>query len=107
MSNSNCTCFHLVHPGEILYEEWLKPLGITQFELAQGILLSPRKISEIATGKRPITADVAVRLALFFGTDAESWLNLQSHYDIKKSEEEIKTDIESILDSSIDGYLNI
>lgn len=69
------------HPGEILLEEFLKPLGISQYALARAIEVSPRRINEIVHGTRGITADTALRLAAFFGTDAQVWLNLQSHYD--------------------------
>src|SRR5260363_202978 len=71
----------LATPGEILNEEWLKPLGISQYALAKAIRVSPRRINQIVHGKRAITADTALRLAAFFGTDAQSWLNLQTHYD--------------------------
>ena len=71
----------LVHPGEILLEDWLKPLNISQYALAKAIDVPPRRINEIILGKRGISADTALRLAAFFGTDAQSWLNLQSHYD--------------------------
>ena len=71
----------LVHPGEILLEDWLKPLNISQYALAKAIDVPPRRINEIILGKRGISADTALRLAAFFGIDAQSWLNLQSHYD--------------------------
>ena len=71
----------LVHPGEILLEDWLKPLGISQYALAKAIGVSPRRINEIVHGTRAITVDTALRLAAFFGTDAQSWINLQTHYD--------------------------
>ena len=70
------------HPGEILLEEWLKPLELSQYALAKAIDVPPRRINEIVKGLRGITADTALRLAAFFGTDAQSWLNLQSDYDI-------------------------
>jgi addiction module HigA family antidote len=75
----------LVTPGEILLEEWLKPMDISQYRLAVGIGVPPRRINEIVHGKRAITADTALRLARFFGTDAQSWPNLQSHYDMEKA----------------------
>ena len=75
----------LVHPGIILLEDWLKPLGLTQYALAKAIGVPPRRINEIVKGQRGITADTALRLAAFFGTDAQSWLNLQSHYDTEKA----------------------
>lgn len=71
----------LIHPGIILLEDWLKPLGLTQYALAKAIGVPPRRINEIVKGQRGITADTALRLAAFFGTDAQSWLNLQGHYD--------------------------
>ncbi len=71
-----------VHPGEILLEDFLKPMGITQYRLAKSIGVPQRRIGEIVAGRRAITADTALRLALFFGTDAQSWMNLQTHYDL-------------------------
>ncbi|MEH8076962.1 HigA family addiction module antitoxin [Gallibacterium anatis] len=79
----------LVHPGEILLEDWLIPLNISQYALAKAINVPPRRINEIVQGKRSITADTALRLAAFFGTDAQSWLNLQTHYDAQITEEKI------------------
>lgn len=79
----------LAHPGEILLEDWLKPLNISQYALAKAIDVPPRRINEIVQGKRAITADTALRLAAFFGTDAQSWLNLQSHYDAEMVRETI------------------
>jgi addiction module HigA family antidote len=70
------------HPGEILMEEWLAPMGLSQYALAKAIDVPPRRINEIVKGMRGITADTALRLAAFFGTDAQSWLNLQSDYDL-------------------------
>ena len=72
-----------VHPGEILLEDFLKPLGITQYRLAKSIGVPQRRIGEIVAGKRSLTADTALRLARFFGTDAQSWVNLQAHYDLE------------------------
>lgn len=71
----------LVHPGEILLEDWLKPLNISQYALAKAIDVPPRRINEIVQGKRAITPDTALRLAIFFNTDSQSWLNLQNRYD--------------------------
>jgi len=70
------------HPGEILMEEWLAPMGLSQYALAKAIAVPPRRINEIVKGLRGITADTALRLATFFGTDAQSWINLQSDYDL-------------------------
>ena len=72
---------HFVHPGEILLEDWLKPMGISRYALAKAIGVPPRRINEIVRGTRGITIDTALRLAVFFGTDAQSWINLQTHYD--------------------------
>ena len=73
------------HPGEILLEEYLKPMNISQYRLAQEVGVPPRRINEIVKGQRAITADTALRLAAFFGTDAESWINLQSDYDLRQA----------------------
>ena len=73
---------HPVHPGEVLLEEFLKPMGISQNKLAISIGVPPRRINEIVLEKRKITADTALRLARFFGTSAEFWLGLQSQYDL-------------------------
>ena len=72
-----------VHPGEILLEDFLKPLNITRYRLAKSIGVPQRRIDEICAGKRAITAETALRLARFFGADAQSWLNLQTHYDLE------------------------
>jgi antitoxin HigA-1 len=71
-----------VHPGEILSEEFLRPLGISQYRLAKDISVPPRRINEIVQGKRSLTADTALRLAKFFGTSEIFWLNLQARYDL-------------------------
>lgn len=71
-----------IHPGEILIEEFLKPMGVTQYRLAKSISVPQRRISEIVHGRRAITADTALRLGRFFGMEAEFWLNLQSRYDL-------------------------
>lgn len=71
----------LVTPGRILADEWLTPLGISQYALAKAIGVPARRINEIVHGKRAITADTAVRLAVFFGIDAQTWMNLQTQYD--------------------------
>jgi len=70
-----------------LLEDFLKPMGITQYRLAKSIGVSQRRIGEIVAGKRAITADTALRLARYFGTDAQSWMNLQAHYDLALAEE--------------------
>lgn len=77
----------LTHPGIILLEDWLKPMGISQYALAKGIGVPPRRINEIVKGLRGITVDTALRFAAFFGTDAQSWVNLQTHYDTELARE--------------------
>lgn len=72
-----------IHPGEILLEEFLKPLGVTQYRLAKDISVPPRRINEIVLGKRAITAGTALRLARYFGTTEQFWLNLQTRYDLE------------------------
>lgn len=73
---------HPVHPGEVLLEEFLKPMGLSQNKLALNIGVPPRRINEIILEKRRITADTALRLSRFFRTSAEFWLGLQSQYDL-------------------------
>lgn len=72
-----------IHPGEILLEDFLGPLGLSQYRLAQDLSVPPRRINEIVHGKRAITADTALRLARYFGTSEQFWLNLQSRYDLE------------------------
>ena len=76
-----------IHPGEILIEEFLKPMGISQYRLAQDINVPPRRINEIAHGKRSVSADTALRLGRYFGMSPQFWLNLQSHYDLDMAED--------------------
>ncbi len=75
--------FEPVHPGEILLEEFLRPLAISQYRLAKDINVHPRRINEIVHGKRAITADTALRLARYFGMSERFWLNLQARYDLE------------------------
>ena len=72
-----------IHPGEILLEEFMKPMGITGRQMASDIDVSPSRISEIVHGTRPISADTALRLGLFFSMDPRFWINLQSEYDLR------------------------
>ena len=72
-----------IHPGEILLEEWLKPMQISQYALAKAIGVPARRINEIVHGKRAITADTALRLGRYFGVSPQSWLNLQSHFELE------------------------
>jgi len=79
--------FPPVTPGEMLLKEFLEPMGISQNRLARAIGVPPRRINEIVHGKRGITADTALRLAKYFGTSAEFWINLQSHYELDRAED--------------------
>jgi addiction module HigA family antidote len=72
-----------IHPGEILHEEFLKPLGVSQYRLATDVGVSPRRINEIVLAKRGITADTALRLGRYFGTSPQFWMNLQARYDLE------------------------
>jgi len=76
-----------IHPGEILLEEFLEPMGISQYRLAKDISVPPRRINEIVHGNRSITADTALRLGRFFGMSPQFWLNLQTRYDLEVTED--------------------
>ncbi|MBW2014046.1 MAG: HigA family addiction module antidote protein [Deltaproteobacteria bacterium] len=76
-----------IHPGEILEEEFLKPMGISQYRVAKDISVPPRRINEIIHKKRSITADTALRLGRFFGIPPQFWLNIQSRYDLEITED--------------------
>jgi addiction module HigA family antidote len=76
----------LVHPGEILREEYMAPLGLSANALARALHVTPARINDIVRERRGITGDTALRLARYFGTDAQSWLNLQSAYDLRVAE---------------------
>lgn len=78
-----------IHPGEILMEEFLVPLELSQYRLAQEINVPRRRINEIIQSKRSVSADTALRLAKFFGTTPEFWMNLQMYYDLAKQEAEV------------------
>ncbi len=78
-----------VHPGKVLLEEFLRPMGLSQNQLALSIGVSPRRINEIVLGKRRITANTALRLARYFGVSPQFWLGLQMDYDLDLAEEEI------------------
>ena len=83
-----------IHPGEILLEDFMKPMGITARQLAADIDVSPSRISEIAYGTRPITGDTALRLGLFFSMEPRFWLNLQSEYDMRMAKRKLQDLIE-------------
>ena len=78
-----------IHPGEILLEDFMKPLGLTQYRLAHDIGVTPIRISQIVNGERSITVDTAMRLARYFGTSAAVWLRLQVRYDLEVAEKEL------------------
>ncbi len=82
-----------VHPGEILLEEFLTPLGLSQNALARAAGVPPRRINEIVLGKRAVTADTALRLAAFFGTSEGFWLGLQADYDLEETRRAIGKDL--------------
>ena len=76
-----------IHPGEILLEEFLIPLELSQYRLAKSIGVSPRRINEIVHGQRGLTADTALRLGIFFENTPQFWMNLQSHFDLEQERE--------------------
>ncbi len=83
-----------IHPGEVLLEDFLKPMGISQNHLAMRLGVPARRINEIVLGKRRITADTALRLARYFGTSAKFWLGLQTDYDLDVAADELGTRLE-------------
>jgi antitoxin HigA-1 len=92
-----------VHPGEILYEEFLQPLSLSQYQLAKEINVPPRRINEIVHGQRRITADTALRLARFFGTSERFWLNLQARYDLEVEKDRLGDTLDDIRPLSAAG----
>jgi antitoxin HigA-1 len=83
-----------IHPGEILLEEFLKPMGISQYRLAKDIGVPPRRVNEIVKGKRAITADTALRLSRYFGLSERFWMNLQSRYDLEVQKDKLAERLE-------------
>lgn len=84
-----------IHPGEILLEDFMKPMGLSQYRLAKDIGVTPIRISQIVNGKRAVTVDTALRLARYFGTSAEVWLRLQVRYDLESTGHELRGRIDS------------
>jgi addiction module HigA family antidote len=84
-----------IHPGEVLLEEFLEPMGISQYRLSKEISVSPRRINEIVHGKRAVSANTALRLAKFFGTTPQFWLNLQSLYDLEIEKDKMGNKLDS------------
>lgn len=89
-----------IHPGEILLEEFMKPIGISINRLARDIAVPPGRISQIVNGKRSITADTALRLGKYFGVSPEIWLDLQSDYDLRIARRTIWPEIEKRIGTS-------
>jgi addiction module HigA family antidote len=90
-----------VHPGEILLEEFLKPLGVSQYFLAKQIAVPARRINEIVHGQRRISADTALRLARFFGTSERFWINLQARYDLEAEKDRLGDTLDGIRPLSV------
>lgn len=78
-----------IHPGEILLEDFLEPMGISQYKLSKDISVPPRRINEIVQGKRSVSADTALRLSRYFGLSERFWLNLQSRYDLEVQKDKL------------------
>ena len=89
-----------IHPGEILFEEFLKPMGLSQNQLGRELGVSPRRVNEIVHGKRSVTADTALRLSIFFGNSASFWLGLQMDYDLDLAQDtsldKIKKEVQNV-----------
>jgi len=85
-----------IHPGEILLEEFLKPMDISQNRLARAMSVPPRRINEIVHGKRAVTADTAIRLALALGTSEQFWMGLQADFDLEEAKKSVKNDLDKI-----------
>lgn len=84
-----------IHPGEILLEEFLEPMGISQYRLAKDMNVPARRINEIVHGKRSVTADTALRLALYFGLSEQFWMNLQTRYDLGREKDRLGSRLET------------
>ena len=90
-----------IHPGEILQEEFLEPLQLSQNALAKNIHVSARRINEIVHKKRSVTADTALRLSLFFGTTPDFWLRLQSKYDLESEKDKSFTKMKKVIEAYV------
>jgi len=84
-----------IHPGKILFEEFLEPMGISQYRLAKDTSVPPRRINEIVHQKRAITADTALRLGIFFNMSPHFWMNLQSRYELEKAEDNLEDNLKN------------
>ena len=92
-----------VHPGEILLEEFLEPLGVSQYQLAKAVSVPARRINEIVHGQRRISADTALRLARYFGTSERFWMNLQARYDLEVEKDRLGDSLDEIQPLSAAG----
>jgi addiction module HigA family antidote len=92
-----------VHPGEILLEEFLRPLGVSQYQLAKAVDVPARRINEIVHGQRRISADTALRLARYFGTSERFWINLQARYDLEVEKDRLGAALDDIQPLSATG----
>ena len=90
-----------IHPGEVLLEEFLKPMGISQYRLAKEISVPPRRINEIVHGTRAITADTGLRLSRYFGTSELFWLNLQTRYDVEVQKDRLGNILDTEVHSTV------
>lgn len=95
--NSKRKILELIHPGEILLEEFMKPMGISINGLARAIAVPPGRISSIVNGKRAITADTAIRLGRYFGTSPEVWMGLQADYELRVTQRVIGPEVERLI----------
>lgn len=91
----NDTKIAMIHPGEILMQEFLEPMGISQYRLAKDIAVPPRRINEIVHGKRAISADTALRLSRFFGLSEMFWINLQARHDLEIAKDKLADRLEA------------
>ena len=96
-----------VHPGEVLLEDFLKPMGISQYRLAKEMNVYPRKVNEIVHGKRAVTADTALRLSRYFGTSAELWMNLQALYELETARDAMGSRVESEIVPMVRGDFGV
>lgn len=96
-TTTNSDLIEPIHPGEILMEDFIHGFDITQNKLAVSIGVPPRRINEIVHGKRGITADTAIRLAKYFGTSEEFWMNLQSNYELRMERQALKETVAAIV----------
>ena len=90
-----------IHPGEVLLNDFLKPMGISQYRLAQGISVPPRRINEIVHGQRGISADTALRLGRYFGTSAEVWMGLQAQFELASAKDSLAGRLEKEVEKAV------